>query len=417
MKNTFIKLTVFILPLLSILMFSCKEEDEVSYWELKPEIKEISALAGTIGSEVTLGGVNLGKVNKVVFGSVVAEDFSVSENSITATVPDGVFKGELNIAVYSPDGSDRTPFTVLFSPSITELSTDEAFPGEEVVITGADMESVTGVTFGGVVASFTATANSITTTVPLDAPLGEIQITLTNIGGTAKIPFTVTDDPLITSFPASGAIGDVITISGVNFIDVQSLTIGGVESEFTVKSSTELSFVVPEGATTGFIVVTTANGEDTSAKQFIIKTGNALPILIYDEGLDAEWEVWGWGNTNDLSNQEEPFNGSYAIKVNYEGVWSGFSLHPKSSLDLAEYETITLSIFGAAGVSGNVQLYIQDESDVDYGHATFNIVEGEYTTFTVKLSDIGNPPNLKQMILQDMGTENNVIYVDAIILQ
>src|SRR5690606_17381467 len=154
-----------------------------------------------------------------------------------------------------------------------ELSTDEAFPGEEVVITGADMESVTGVTFGGVVASFTATANSITTTVPLDAPLGEIQITLTNIGGTAKIPFTVTDDPLITSFPASGAIGDVITISGVNFIDVQSLTIGGVESEFTVKSSTELSFVVPEGATTGFIVVTTANGEDTSAKQFIIKTG------------------------------------------------------------------------------------------------------------------------------------------------
>src|SRR5699024_9217631 len=148
------------------------------------------------------------------------------------------------------------------------------------------------------------------------APLGEVQITLTNVGGTAEISFTVADDPLITSFPASGAIGDVITISGVNFIDVQSLTIDGIESEFTVKSSTEMSFVVPEGAMTGFIVVTTANGESTSAKQLIIKTGNALPILIYDEGLDSEWEVWGWGNTNDLNNQEEPFNGSHAIKVN-----------------------------------------------------------------------------------------------------
>lgn len=417
MKNIFIKLGVFILPLLSVLILSCKEDEEISYWELKPEIEEVSVSEGIIGSEVTLTGVNLEEVNKVVFGSVEADDFTVSETNIIATVPDGVFKGELNIAVYSPNGSDRIPFIVLFLPSVTKLSTNEAFPGEDVVITGADLEGVTAVTFGGISASFTATANSIATTVPPDAPLGEVQITLMNAGGTTQIPFTVADDPVIASFsPTSGEVGETIAISGINFVDVQSVTLGGAETDFSVESSTSMNFVVPDGAATGFIVVTTAAGESASSNQFIVSTGDILPVFIYDEGLNPEWQVWGWGNTNDLANEEEPLSGSKAIKINYEGTWGGFSLHPVS-LDLTGYKTLTLSMYGGLG-SGDVQLYIKDLAGVTFGPTPLlDVVEGQYTTFEIVLSDIGSPSDINEIVLQDVGTENNVIYVDDIVLE
>lgn len=420
MKNIFIKLGVFILPLLSVLIFSCKEDEEISYWELKPEIEEVSVSEGIIGSEVTLTGVHLEEVNKVIFGSVEADDFTVSETNIIATVPDGVFKGELNIAVYSPNGSDRIPFIVLFLPSVTELSTNEAFPGEDVVITGADLEGVTAVTFGGISASFTATANSIATTVPPDAPLGEVQITLMNAGGTTQIPFTVMDDPIVTSFsPTSGAVGDVITISGVNLIDVQSVTIGGIEADFTVESATNIDFVVPEGATTGFIAVATITGESTGTNQFIVQTGDALPVFIYDEGLNPEWDDWGWNSSRDFDNSENPLTGSKALKISHDvDGWGAANFHSDPPFDLIGYKKLTFSVYGGEGTNGAAQtLWVKDATGTEHTKVQFTLKEGEYVTHEFTMEELGYPSNILELYIQNDGVIGNVFYIDDVVLE
>lgn len=81
--------------------------------------------------------------------------------------------------------------------------------------------------------------------------------------------------PTISSFsPTSGAINATVTISGANLGRVTTVTFNGVSAAFTVDSSTQITATVPNGATTGPIVVTASpGGSATSAINFTVISG------------------------------------------------------------------------------------------------------------------------------------------------
>lgn len=80
-------------------------------------------------------------------------------------------------------------------PTITAVSPDEAFPDEQVIISGTNLEDASSVMFGSVEASsFDANELSITVIVPTSAATGNQNITVTTPGGTATIPFTVLEE-------------------------------------------------------------------------------------------------------------------------------------------------------------------------------------------------------------------------------
>ena len=77
--------------------------------------------------------------------------------------------------------------------------------------------------------------------------------------------------PAITGFtPASGAVGDNVTISGTNFTGATAVTFNGSSATFTVSSATAIQATVPTGATTGPLSVTTGGGTATSASTFAV---------------------------------------------------------------------------------------------------------------------------------------------------
>ena len=79
---------------------------------------------------------------------------------------------------------------------------------------------------------------------------------------------TVTNcPPAITSTsPTSGAVGATIKIYGSGFTGATAISFGGVStSTFTVDSATGITAVVPVGATSGNVSVTTANGTGSLA--------------------------------------------------------------------------------------------------------------------------------------------------------
>jgi hypothetical protein len=92
-------------------------------------------------------------------------------------------------------------------------------------------------------------------------------VTLTNDGVTAQ-------PPTITSFtPTDGLPGDSVTIVGTNFDALASnntVKFNGTTASVTSASSTSLTAVVPDGATTGTISVTTPGGTDTSDSSFTV---------------------------------------------------------------------------------------------------------------------------------------------------
>jgi hypothetical protein len=77
--------------------------------------------------------------------------------------------------------------------------------------------------------------------------------------------------PAISSFsPASGPAGTTVTVSGIGFTGATSVTFAGTSAAFTVVSDTSLTAMVPSGAATGTIAVTTPGGTATSATAFTV---------------------------------------------------------------------------------------------------------------------------------------------------
>jgi hypothetical protein len=68
----------------------------------------------------------------------------------------------------------------------------------------------------------------------------------------------------------SGPVGTSVTINGTNFTGTTSVRFGGVSATFVVNSSTKITAVVPAGAVTGKITVTTPIGTGTSTASFTV---------------------------------------------------------------------------------------------------------------------------------------------------
>lgn len=87
--------------------------------------------------------------------------------------------------------------------------------------------------------------------------------------------------PAIASLaPASGPVGTTVTVTGTNLTGASAVTLNGVAvTGFTVVNATTLTFVVPTGATSGAVAVTTQGGTATSAGAFTVTVPVAVPTI------------------------------------------------------------------------------------------------------------------------------------------
>jgi hypothetical protein len=86
--------------------------------------------------------------------------------------------------------------------------------------------------------------------------------------------------PVITSFtPPSGPVGTEVTIHGSQFNNVSAVTFNGVQAtDYTVGSPSVIYALVPNGAATGKIGVTTSAGSGASANNFVVTAPPAPTI-------------------------------------------------------------------------------------------------------------------------------------------
>jgi hypothetical protein len=120
------------------------------------------------------------------------------------------------------------------------------------------------VTFNSIAAAFTVDSDGqVTATVPCCGASGKIRVV--TAGGTAVSPTAFKVPPLIVSFsPSNGPVGTVVVIAGSALTGATAVTFGGVAATFTVDSDNQITAIVPAGAVTGKIKVTTGGGSVTS---------------------------------------------------------------------------------------------------------------------------------------------------------
>jgi IPT/TIG domain len=186
-------------------------------------------------------------------------------------------------------------------PTITSFSPTSGPAGCVVVITGtsftdfpAALTTITFVSPGAVETPATpfvvVSATEIFATVPGLTAGTSYTIRVTNPSGTATSAGTFASTlgagacaPTISSF-TSGVVGATVTIVGSNLLE--DVNTGGDVTFFDNKtaaptggplSPTQLSVLVPAGATTGPIMVTTPRGTASSATSFTVLNGEPPP--------------------------------------------------------------------------------------------------------------------------------------------
>ena len=100
------------------------------------------------------------------------------------------------------------------------------------------------------------------------------------------ITMTVNSLPVIASFtPASGAPGTSITINGSGFSNLSNVKFNGVSAGITSFSAVQIIAIVPPGASTGSITVTTACGTASSGTNFTFTPpAVTLTVKLFLEG-------------------------------------------------------------------------------------------------------------------------------------
>jgi len=173
--------------------------------------------------------------------------------------------------------------------------------GDQITITGVNLDYAAGVEFGGVPASsFTIVSPTSVTAIVGAGASGNVSVySAVNIN--SKPGFRFFPPPAIKSFsPSTAQRGTTISLTGQYFTGATSVTFGGVPAvSFKVISDTQITAVLGKGST-GNITVTTPGGPGSIAgfttlpviDSFSPASGGAgTSISITGSGLDAPTAV------------------------------------------------------------------------------------------------------------------------------
>ena len=207
------------------------------------------------GSDVSITGSDLDLVTKVEFTGAEAQWYLDGKN-IVATVPAGAKDGGLTVTLASGKQAYSSEIAVV-KPVATAVDKNEAVAGQtNIVVTGTDLDLVTGVTIGDKEHGFIdckfdiLTADSVKVAVSKDAYTGPLTLTAANGDNTATEAITVTYDEAVsvTFAQPSFALGKKIAITGKNLLNVEQLSIKGKKVvSYAVRGDDNMSFDIPEG--------------------------------------------------------------------------------------------------------------------------------------------------------------------------
>lgn len=237
----------------------------------KPTITLTASLVKEVGSTFTLNGTNIASSSSIKIGTVSASFSILTANSVVVTVPAGAVSGSTISATNL--GGTVTSTKFVYQAAVVASRTAAARVGQTVTITGSNLKA-TSVIFGGNKSAKPVINNggTLTVVVPTGALTGAIKIT-TGAGVVYTDSFTVTPPaPTVTSFtPSTGKKGvAIVTVKGTNLTGA-TVTVGSTSVTLSAgANSTSFKFVIPAGASTGKINVTTAGGTVSSSTNLTV---------------------------------------------------------------------------------------------------------------------------------------------------
>ena len=228
-----------------------------------PEIDANNAIGKTLikaGETEVLRGTSLDQIASIELNgaTVEAADFkSQTASEITFIISSKVADGEITAVTKS---GIKIPFGEITTVVPTQLvaTPNPVKNGEEITISGKDMDLITGIAFPNAKDSKLnkVETTKVTSTVPEDAQEGDITLSLDN-GKTVAVAYTLVKPTVTACTPAAITAGEKTIIKGTDLDLVKSVTFpGDVEQtveKFAAQNANAIAVTVPAACTgTGF---------------------------------------------------------------------------------------------------------------------------------------------------------------------
>ena len=384
-----------------------------------PVISKLKPDEGDVGDSVKIKGENFGTaqgMSTITFNGLKATARKWDDDKITANVPAGARTGPVVVTVDGQASNGVTFMVTGSSPSIISLDPASGEVETAVTITGVNFGATQGtstVTFNGVTATPTNWGDtSITVPVPATASTGPVVVTVNGQVSNGET-FTVTVPvPSITGLnPTSGQVGASVTISGGDFGDSRGTSTasfnGVAATAYASWSDGSITTTVPEGATTGDVVVT-VGGQGSNGVSFTVEedpvgvtvTPTALEV---SEGSTETYQVTLAGEPSAdvtltvASSDTDKVTVSSSSLTFTTGNWDTAQTVTVTAEEdddgIAEEETITHTAAstdtGYDGISiASVEVSVADNDPigVTVTAETLDVTEGGAGTYEVKLA-------------------------------
>ena len=240
-----------------------------------PIISGFSPTSAGAGTSVTVTGANLSGVNRVRIGGREAVPASVSDSTLTVTVPQNAVTGRISVFNGQTAIDSPTDLTIT-SPAITDLNPAFLSSNRVITITGRNLGGLSAVSFNGAagtVLTVAADGTSATVRAPTIVSAGLLRITAGGGSTQSDAPMLLFPTLNASSLPTA-ALGSVLTLNGTNLSSVTAVGFPGLaptSNGVTVVSDTQIKVVVPMEATSTGQLTLVGNGTWTGGSYFVPK--------------------------------------------------------------------------------------------------------------------------------------------------
>lgn len=140
----------------------------------------------------------------------------------------------------------------------------------------------------------------------------------------------------------------------------------------------------------------------------------ATTTQIYTDNLAAGWVNWSWDSTVNFGSTAKKKVGTRSIAVTYNRAWAGLYLHTDQALNTQGYTKVRFWAHGAGGKQ-KLKLWVRKADGTTSPTVALPTLTSSWMQIEVPLSQLGNPANLSDLVIQDAaGRAQAVFYIDQI---
>ncbi|MDP2335065.1 MAG: IPT/TIG domain-containing protein [Bacteroidota bacterium] len=294
------------------------------------------------GAIITVKGTDLDLVTVATFaGNVTGTISNQTAASMDITVP---LKATDGTVVFSTNSGKTVASAAItyIKPTITTIAPLALTAGEEITITGTDLDLVRKVTFGGglSVDITPASATSFNVAVPTAATSGTITLETANgskVVSADALAVTAANKPVVTGITAVVKPGNKLTLTGTKLHLVESIYFAGNFKAvlYGIRSETTIEVYVPLTASSGQTTITLNAFDGAVVVSPVFTIAGTDPItagtkMIYDFNIRSasDWHAVDWDNWGGSYDAATSKANGYITLVARPGWWILGCNHP-----------------------------------------------------------------------------------------